>query len=201
MMNAVLLMSIISLAQITANTVPLKRVNVTAPAINCVFSTSCSISVKDTTEEFKLSSGGFGKLRTRTFAGKDGSPAAGLFAYMYRLDLENAVELTAPTCFDSMTISFGPVINTLNYGGDAKPDHVFVIAKGGIGTIGLASAVQTGGSLRFKFQSPVCSGTGPGKGGSTFFWGVVSKKPPTGVTATLHGKNGMKRLVKARSPM
>ena len=69
---------------LVANAAPLKIVNVAAPAINCVFSTSCSVRVKDTKEDVPLSTGGEGVLRTRTFKGSQGSPAEGLFAYEYR---------------------------------------------------------------------------------------------------------------------
>jgi hypothetical protein len=100
-----------------------------------------------------------------------------------------------------MSISFGPVVNTLNYGGDAKPDQVFVISTGGVGTIGLASAVQTGTSIRFKFTTPVCAGTSAGKGNSTFFWGLVSKQAPRNITARLHEIGGPTHVVKARAPL
>jgi len=89
----------------------------------------------------------------------------------YRLDLSNAVGALNIACINWMTISFGPVVGTLNYGGDAKPDQVFVVTGGGIGTIGLASAVQTGSSIKFTFASPVCEGGAPGKGDSSFLLG------------------------------
>lgn len=183
-----------------ATAAPLKIVNVTAPAINCVFSTSCSVRVKDTKEDFALSHGGKGVLRTRTFKGAKGSPADGLYAYEYRLDLTDAVG-TRPSCIDWISVSFGPVVSTLDFGGPARPDQVFVITSGGIGSIGLESALQTRDTIRFRFKSPVCSGTSAAKGASTYFWGLVSKKPPTNVTATVHEMNGVTRVVKARSPM
>ena len=201
MRKTILLTSLIFLMPLVAKAAPLKIVNVAAPAINCVFSTSCSMSVKDTTENVPLAAGGIGKLRSRTFKGADGSPAAGLFGYEYRLELDQAVEFTALSCIDAITISFGPVVSTLNYGGDSKPDQVFVVSTGGVGTIGLASAVQTRNSIRFKFKSPVCSGPSVGKGGNTFFWGLVSKTPPKSITALVHQSGGATRMVKARSPM
>lgn len=200
-LKKILFTLLICLAPFAAKGAPLKIVNVAAPAINCVFSTSCSISVKDTTEDVPLAAGGVGKLRSRTFKGAEGSPAAGLFGYEYRLELDKAVEFTALSCIDGITISFGPVVSTLDYGGDSKPDQVFVVSTGGVGTIGLASAVQTKGSIKFKFKSPVCSGPSVGEGGSTFFWGLVSKMPPKPVTALVHQSGGATRVVKARSPM
>jgi hypothetical protein len=180
--------------------VPLKVVNVSAPAINCVFNPTCTVTVNDTSDNVTLSAGGTGFLQSRTYKGALGSPASGLYAYEYRLDLTNAVGTLNIACINWMTISFGPVVGTLNYGGDAKPDQVFVVTGGGIGTIGLASAVQTGSDIKFTFASPVCEGGSPGKGDSSFFWGLVSKQPPKNVTATLHETGGATHVVKARSP-
>ena len=178
----------------------LKVVNVSAPAINCVFNPTCTVTVNDTSDNIAMSTGGTGFLQSRTYMGAAGSPAVGLYAYEYRIDLRNAVGLTAISCIDWMTISFGPVVSTLNYGGDAKPDQVFVVTGGGIGTIGIASAVQSGNKIKFKFTSPVCEGGSPGKGDSSFFWGLVSKTPAQFVTATLHETGGATHNLKARSP-
>src|SRR5437899_8889621 len=111
---------------------PLKVVNVSAPAINCVFNPTCTVTVNDTSDNITMSTGGTGFLQSRTYKGAAGSPAAGLFAYEYRIDLRNAVGITATSCIDWMTISFGPVVGTLTYGGNAKPDQVFVLTGGGI---------------------------------------------------------------------
>ncbi|MDX6531586.1 MAG: hypothetical protein QOH41_3876 [Blastocatellia bacterium] len=180
--------------------VPLKVINVSAPAINCVFNPTCTVTVNDTSDNISMSTGGTGVLQSRTYPGAPGSPAAGLYAYEYRIDLRNAVGAVAISCIDSMTISFGPVVGTLNYGGTLKPDQVFVITGGGIGSIGLASAIQTGSNIKFNFTSPICEGGAPGKGDSSFFWGLVSKTPPKFVTATLHEAGGATHSLKARAP-
>src|SRR6266568_2453621 len=139
--------------------VPLKIVNVSAPAINCVFNPACTVTVNDTSDNVTLSTGGTGFLQSRTYTGAPGSPAAGLFAYEYRLDLRNAVVINAISCIDALTISFGPVVGSLDYNGDLKPDQVFVVTGGGIGSIGLASATWIApGRIIFKFSSPVCEG-------------------------------------------
>ena len=156
-------------APIVVAAAPLKVVNVSAPAINCVFNPTCTVTVNDTSDNVTLSAGGTGFLQSRTYRGAAGSPAAGLFAYEYRLDLRNAVGALNIACINWMTISFGPVVGSLNYGGDAKPDQVFVVTGGGIGTIGIASAIQTGSNIRFNFTSPICEGGAPGKGDSSFF--------------------------------
>src|SRR5947207_2615565 len=140
---------------LAVSAVPLKVVNVSAPAINCVFNTPCTIMVSDKKDNVTLSAGGTGFLQSRTFKGLPGSPAAGLFGYEYRLDLRNAVGALNIACVDWMTISFGPVVGSLNYGGDPKPDQVFVVTAGGIGTIGIASAIQMRSSIKFNFASPI----------------------------------------------
>ena len=190
----------ILLTPFAAQAASLKIVNVAAPAINCVFSTACTVSVRDLKQDVSLSAGGTGVFQSRTFKGVDGSAAADLFAYQYRVDLRNAVGVTALSCIDWVSITFGPVIATLNYGGDAKPDQVFVIGNGGAGSIGLASAVQTASTIKFKFRTPVCAGSSAGKGDSSFFWGLVSKKSATNVVATLHETSGATHAVKARAP-
>ena len=200
MLRIILLTLIICLVPLAVKAAPLKIVNVAAPAINCVFSTSCLVRVKDTKEDMPLSTGGKGLLRARTFKGASGSPAEGLFAYEYRLDLTDAAG-TKPSCIDWISLSFGPVVNTLNFDGDERSDQVFVITGGGIGSIGLASAIQTRGTIQFRFSSPVCSGISGAKGASTYFWGLVSEQPPKKITAVLHETGGATHVVKTRSPM
>jgi hypothetical protein len=180
--------------------VPLKVVNVSAPAINCVFNPTCTVTVNDTSDNITLSTGGTGFLQSRTYSGASGSPAAGLFAYEYRIDLRNAVGATAISCIDSVSFDFSSVISTLDYNADKKSDQVFVVTGGGIGTIGIASANQSGSKITFKFTAPVCEGGSRGKGDSTFFWGLVSKTPAHFVTATVHETGGVTHKVQARAP-
>ena len=83
---------------------PLRVVNVSAPAINCVFNPSCTVSVKDTSDNIPMSTGGTGFLQSRTFVGAPGAPAPWANVYEYRIDLRNAVGATAISCIDWMTI-------------------------------------------------------------------------------------------------
>ena len=154
MRKTILLTSLIFLMPLVAKAAPLKIVNVAAPAINCVFSTSCSVRVKDTKKEYAVEPGGKGVLRTRTFKGAKGSPAEGLFAYEYRLDLTDAVG-TKPSCIDWISLSFGPVVRTLDFGPPAGPDQVFVITTGGIGSIGLSPLYKPETRLSSVLSHPV----------------------------------------------
>jgi hypothetical protein len=199
-MKSFLFAFLLCFTPVVAAAVPLKVVNVSAPAINCVFNPTCTVTVNDTSDNIPMSTGGTGFLQSRTYMGVPGAPADGLYAYEYRIDLRNAVGAVAISCIDSMTMSFGPVVSTLNYGGTAAPDQVFVVTGGGIGTIGLASAIQTGSNIKFNFAKPICEGGAPGKGDSSFFWGLVSKTKAKFVTATLHEPGGATHVVKARSP-
>lgn len=178
---------------------PLRVVNVSAPAINCIFNPSCTVTVNDTSDNIPMSTGGTGLLQTRTYTGAPGAPAPWANVYEYRVNLTNAVGATAISCIDWMRIDFKEVA-ILDFNSDSRPDQVFVVTGGGIGTIGLASAIQTGTSIRFNFTSPICEGGGPGRGDSSFFWGLVSKTPPKMVMATLHEAGGVTHSVKARAP-
>jgi hypothetical protein len=178
---------------------PLRVVNVSAPAINCVFNPTCTVTVNDTSDNIPMSTGGTGFLQSRTYTGAPGAPAPWANVYEYRIDLRNAVGATAISCIDWMRIDFKEVA-LLDFNGDSRPDQVFVVTGGGIGTIGLASAIQTGASIRFNFTSPICEGGAPGRGDSSFFWGLVSKTQPKFVMATLHEAGGATHSVKARAP-
>jgi hypothetical protein len=179
---------------------PLKVVNVGAPAINCVFDPSCTVTVTDTTAPVPISAGGTNFLQSRTFVGMPGAPANGLYAYEYRIDLRNAVGITYIPCLSSMTIEFGPVVSTLDYNGNGEADQVYVITSGGLGSIGLASAEKEDNTITFTFNAPVCAGGHPGDGQSTFFFGLVSTQPPRPVTATVKETTGTVHNIPARAP-
>lgn len=186
----------------TAEAIPLTIVNVGAPPINCVFDASCTVVVSDTTAPINLAgSGSSGFLQSRTFRGSPGSPTAGLYAYLYRVDLRNAVGITGIGCVNSVTLNFGPVVSTLDFNGDgSRDDQVFVINSGGIGSIGLASAEKVGQNITFTFSSPVCGGGSPGAGQSSFFWGMVSVYPPRFINASVSQTSGPARGVQSRAP-
>jgi hypothetical protein len=200
-MKKITLFLLFSLSAATAQAVPLTVVNVSAPPINCIFDASCTVVVNDTTAPINLSGSGTGFFQSRTFRGLPGSPAAGLYAYEYRVDLRNAVGVTNIGCVTEVTLNFGPVVSTLDFNGDgAKSDQVFVVTGGGLGTVGIASAEQTGGQITFRFSSPVCAGGRPGAGQSSFFWGLVSARPPRFLAASVAQTSGPTLSIQARAP-
>jgi hypothetical protein len=171
--SAVLVLATPSLAA------PLVVVNVGAPAINCVFNPSCTVTVTDTVGNYPPETGYTGTpvLQSRTFEGAPGTPAAGLTAYVYRVDFTSANAATDINCATNLKIRTGPVAH-LPYSPGGSAD-VFVTTTGGIGTIGIASAVQTGEAITFTFTTPVCPTNGvnaPGQ--SSFFFGIAAKGKP-----------------------
>jgi hypothetical protein len=185
----------------SAQAAPLNIVNVSAPPINCVFDASCTVVVNDTTSPITLAGSGTGFLQSRTFRGLPGAPAAGLWAYLYRVDMRNAVGIANIGCVTSITINFGPVVSTLDFNADGTTgDQVFVVTGGGLGTIGLASADKVGNQITFTFSSPVCAGGNRGAGESSFFWGLVGTRPPRLITASVTQTGGPAVSVQARAP-
>ena len=200
-MNRLIVVSICCLVFTTACVTPLKVVDVNAPSVNCVFDPSCKVVVNDSTATIPIPTGGTNFLQSRTFTGKPGAPANGLYAYEYRIDLRNAMGITHIPCISSLTIDFGPVVSTLDYNGDGTVgDQVYVVTSGGLGSIGLASAEKEDSKITFTFSSPVCAGGHPGDGQSTFFFGLVSTQQPKYVTATVKDTYGNEYNVEARAP-
>ena len=162
----------------------LSIVNVAAPAVLCVFEANCTVTGTDTTGTIPLNfASGTPILQSRTFGGAAGTPAAGLTAYEYRVDMTTAAG--AVDCQLGVVIDFGPVAK-LPYAG-SEPADVYVITSGGLGSVGLTSAEQDGGVITFTFDKPLCVGNAAGQGMSTFFFGLASAKPPAPALAGMWG--------------
>jgi hypothetical protein len=182
----------------------LKTAKVSSSAVYCLFDPSCAVTVIDSsTTPIPMQAGGTAFLQSRTFVGKPGTAASGLYGYEYRIDLEKAVqtkvkveelgeEITYMPCLRSITFEFGPVIDTLDYDGDGKAgDLAYVVTSGGPGKIGLGSIERFHGLLTFNFDSPLCVGSPQGQGDSTFFFGLASAKPPRSVESTIKETAGL----------
>lgn len=159
------------LAPLSAFAVPLTIVNVGAPAVNCVFNTTCTVTVIDSIGNFTLpADSGKARLQSRTFKGVAPAPAAGYMGYDYRVDLTKVKGITAANCVTKLRVNFGPV-KKLPYNPKGLFD-VYVVTSGGLGSVGLSSAVKTGNSITFTFSSPVCPGA------TSYFFGLAAKGRP-----------------------
>lgn len=174
---------------------PLSVVNVQAPTVNFVFNPTGKVTVQD----FTAPIWGSGFLQSRHFQGAKGAPAAGLYVYQYRVDLRNAVGVLAIRQIFSLTVDIGPTVK-LDFNGDKKLDDVFVVTKGGLGNVKLKSAVRAGNNITFTFDGGVGEGSAPGKGDSSFFFGVVSKYPRRTVNASAANSAGPALVLKAWAP-
>jgi hypothetical protein len=185
----------------TAGAASLSVVQVAAPTINCVFETDCTIVVTDSVGTIPIPNliGGAARLQTRTFAGKPGAPAAGKFGYEFRLDLTTAVTNEEFSCVTDLAVDFG-VITKLQYNKAGPTDDIFVVAKGGLGKIGILSAEQDGNVVTFTFSQPVCAGHTPNTGDTTFFFGLTSAFAPKSITAKVGVPGLLPVDVPARGP-
>lgn len=176
--------------------------NVGTQAINCLFSAGCA-AVAPTDSVANISAApditGTARLQTRTFVGAPGTAAAGKTAYQYRVDLSQAVSSAEVPCVTDVTIDIGPTVQ-LNYDGTGTPGDAYVVAQGGLGTIGIFSAVKTGNKVTFTFNQPVCAGASGGTGQSSQFFGVTSASAPKAVTAKAGWPGTVGLDVGARAP-
>ena len=162
-------------------------VNTSAPAINCVFSTTCSVGVIDMGSDMPNG----GRIQSRIFQGQPGSPAAGKYVYEYRINMSNAVGILSIPYANALWISnWGPVLS-YDYNFDSvATDQVFVVTAGGIGTKGPSVASTSGSWTYFQFQNAVYGGSFPGDGESSYFFGLVSNYPPVTKTGWVYTDAG-----------
>lgn len=180
---------------------PLSVVNVSAPAINCVFETDCTIIVTDSVGNIPIPNltSGVARVQSRTFTGKAGAPAAGKTGYEYRVDLTTAVTNAEFSCVTDLAVDFGAVTK-LQYNNVGPLDDVYVVTHGGLGKIGILFAEQTGNIITFTFSQPVCAGYTPNTGDTTFFFGITSEFAPHAITAKVGVPGELPVDVKVRAP-
>lgn len=181
----------------------LKKVKVSASTVYCLFDPSCAVAVTNSsTVPIPMEILGKAVVESRTFAGKPGTPAAGLYGYEYRIDLEQGAETVVEVeefgkvkympCLSSIIFDFGPIVDTLDYNGDGQTDElIYVVSQGGPGKASLGFVQRFHGRLTFNFDSPICVGGQNHPGDSTFFFGLVSTKPPRLVDATIKETAGL----------
>lgn len=174
----------------------LSVVSVNAPAVNTVFDPSGTIPVQDHTAPIWTS----GFLQSRSFQGVTGAPAAGMYGYEYRIDLREVAGILSIPYITSLEVDFGPHVNTLDFNGDGTRDDVYVVTSGGLGNVGVSSATKSGNVITFRFDPPVAGGASPGRGDSTFFFGVVSTHPRREITASANNNQGPPLALSAWAP-
>jgi hypothetical protein len=192
--------ALLAASVVAAQGAPLAVVNVGAPAINCVFNTSCTVTVSDSIGNIPLPGiSGTARLQSRTYVGAPPAPGAGKHVYEYRVDLTQAVGILNIPCVTALTINFGPV-SKLQYNGSGPLDDVFVVTSGGLGTVGIGSANKFGNIVTFVFSSPICAGGHPGAGATSYFFGLASTTPPMAISAMVRPSGGPALAVPARAP-
>ena len=164
----------------------------TSWTVNCLFSTTCSVSVTDYVAEFAVSGGsGNGRLQSRVFQGQAGSAAANKWIYEYRINLTPVGGLTYPPHADQLAIhSFGTILSYDYDGNGIITDDVFNITSGGIGTKAVTSAFVSAPWTFFVLSNPVYAGNYPGGGESSYFFGLVSQQAPVLRTIWVHLDSG-----------
>ena len=63
-----------------------------------------------------------------------------------------------------------------------------------------SSVDKTGNVVTFNFKTPVCSGSSPGKGDTSYFFGLASAQSAHAVTATVASSLGGSLSLSARAP-
>jgi hypothetical protein len=179
----------------------LRIVPVSSTDLNCRFDTDCTIDVSDFVDTFEVPFGsGEARLQSRSQPpGEPGTPGHGLYAHEYRVNLTPVAGLTALICVQSLAFDFGPV-QRLDYDFDGTLDDVYVVTQGGIGSVGPSAASRGGDRITFSFEPPVCPGSSPGRGESSYFFGLASTDPAGPIVAAVGFSNGESATVDAHSP-
>ncbi len=179
----------------------LSVVNVNAPAINCIFNPACTVTVTDSVGDIPLAgTKATGRLQSRTYVGAPGSPAAGMTAYVYRVDLSHVAGAAPRPCVAAVWISTGYPAPR-QYNGKGPVENIFVVTSGGLGSVGVSSAIQEGEMTKFTFTRPVCAGSRGRAGQSSFFFGFASIYPPRATSAIVHTTAGSPKIVSVDVPV
>ena len=196
---AVALLSSAAQAQDAVQPRPLKIVQVSSRAIDCVFRSGADCTGTGTAGSAGVSifslagTNGNALMQNSTALAPPNTIGAGRTAYFYRVDLAEVTALGEFACITDMTIDFGPFV-PLQYDGSGPPDDVFVIAEGGIGSVGLFSAVQTGRNITFTFDKPICATAAPSRGESSLLFGLAAPTGPRSSSAMFSQPGVLEKL-------
>ena len=193
---------ILALSTWPAAAEPLTTVNLSSPAVRCVFSTSPHCNLDGTTTLGAIPVPGItgnAVVHSLTFPAFADSDARGTYGYEFRVDLSGASAGATKACVTRLTLDVGP-IKKLPYMPGADPFDVFVINTGATGLIGVASAERAENAITFAFAKPVCPGAGPDKGESSYFFGFAADGKPREISARVELDDGQTLQVPARAP-
>jgi hypothetical protein len=197
--TATMVCGALAIAASAAQASPLTIVEVGAPAINCVFDTSCTITVQDSAGAIVIPGAPEkGVLQSRTAKAGAGAPAAGKVNYEYRIDMTRVTAVAVP-CVATLKVNVGPTAR-IRYKTDGPVADLYVITAGGLGTISIASADRAGDDVTFIFARPICAGGGGGHGETSYFFGFAAAGAPKAVTAQVQLTGGSFLSVAARAP-
>lgn len=179
----------------------LSIVEVAASEIACAFEPGCAAVNPNIFPDFIAVPGITGTvlLRSQTFLGKLGTPAEGKTGYEYQVDMSKAVAMGDFACITDLHVDVG-VVFKLSYDTAGPASDVFIVSKGGLGTIGLSSAVQNGTVISFTFARPNCAGEVPGRGHVSSVFGLTSAAIPRETTAKVGIPGADHVRVKALTP-
>ena len=184
-------------------TAALTVANVSTPDINCLFDNECTIFVEDTTSSFTFDMmTGAGFLQSQLWPRGDAETiGAGLFPYLYRLDMRELIGPGNPGCVSSYSFDFGPIV-PLDYDNDGSLEDAFVITSGSLGSVNPSSVDLTGDELTISFSPPVCGDFSPSQdnGESSFFLGLTSPFRDREVEAEVNhnwGEDPLELIVRA----
>jgi hypothetical protein len=201
MKTRLLLFGAICFAAVNVHAVLLKIVKVNAPAINCLFSSNCTVTVNDTVSDFTTNLPPYtagptnatlsGFLQSRTYQGQPGTQEAGLSAYEYRLVLQSLTGAKSVS-INSMTLNFSTYTN-FDYNGQLNK-QIWVVTSGGLGSVGPSSVLASGSKVSFRFNPPLTIPTGANQEMSTYFFGMISSTPPPGAANAWATFTGSEKL-------
>jgi hypothetical protein len=181
---------------------PLTIIELSSPALRCVFATNRHCNLNSTASFAAIpipGIAGSAVLHSLTFAADPDSPAAGLTGYEFRLDLTQATAGPTKVCVTQLKLDVGP-LSRLPYTGRADQFDVFVINTRAAGFVGLASADRAGPAITFVFAKPVCPSAGSDKGESSYFFGFAAAEAPREVGARVKLDSGETFQAPVRAP-
>ena len=187
----VVLFSLVSLA-LAAPAFAYNVVN-TAWTVQCLFSPTCGVTVTDYGYDFAVSgASGTGRLQSRIFQGQAGTPTAGKWIYEYRINMANAVGIGYTPYVSRLAIYSWGTPRQYDYNSDGiATDHVFNITSGGCACDKTVTAAYLSGAWTyFDLSNPVYSGSFPGDGESSYFFGLVSDYAPVLRTMWVYTDSG-----------